>query len=333
MTPTTDHIRALADRIALYPLPGNLELARSLGRLTGAPIGILDVGRFPDGETRLRVEPPDAEPGEDLAEAARRRTAVLVCTLAHPDEKLLPLVFAAETLRELGAPRIGLVAPYLAYMRQDRHFEPGDAETSRHFAVLLSRAVDWLVTVDPHLHRHHALGEIYGRPTVSLTAAPLLAEWLRANAPDGFVVGPDDESRQWVERVAALTGFPAVIADKERIGDRTVRIGVPDVRRWRGRTPVLVDDIIATGQTMAETVRHLSAAGFPPAVCAGVHGIFAGTAEADLRAAGAGRIVTTDTVPHPTNAVSVAGLIAGALAELPDAGARHRAPAWRAAAS
>ncbi|WP_164119514.1 ribose-phosphate pyrophosphokinase-like domain-containing protein, partial [Stenotrophomonas maltophilia] len=85
--------------------------------------------------------------------------------LAQPNEKILPLIFAAATARELGAARVGLVAPYLAYMRQDRRFNPGEAVTSRQMAHLVSGAFDWMVTVDPHLHRYSDLSEIYSIPT------------------------------------------------------------------------------------------------------------------------------------------------------------------------
>ena len=80
-----------------------------------------------------------------------------------PNEEVLPLLFAAATARELGVPSVGLVSPYLAYMRQDRRFKPGEAVTSREVAKLLSDAVDWLVTVDRHLHRYGSL-EIYRIP-------------------------------------------------------------------------------------------------------------------------------------------------------------------------
>ena len=91
--------------------------------------------------------------------------AVIVCSLQHADETILPLVFAAGTMRELGATRVGLVAPYLAYMRQDRRFHEGEAVSAVHFATLVSRSVDWMVTVEPHLHRVATLGEIYSIPT------------------------------------------------------------------------------------------------------------------------------------------------------------------------
>jgi ribose-phosphate pyrophosphokinase len=91
----------------------------------------------------------------------------------------LPLLFAADTARDLGARRIGLVAPYLAYMRQDIRFHAGEAVTSRTFAAILSRHLDWLVTVDPHLHRYHELSEIYRIPTQVVHAAPF---WPRGSS-------------------------------------------------------------------------------------------------------------------------------------------------------
>jgi hypothetical protein len=81
------------------------------------------------------------------------RDIVLVCTLNDPDSKTLALLFAARNAKELGARSVGLVAPYLGYMRQDRRFREGEAITSAHFAALVSSSFDWLVTVDPHLHR------------------------------------------------------------------------------------------------------------------------------------------------------------------------------------
>ena len=107
------------------------------------------------------------------------RRIALVCTLDRPDAKMLPLLFAAAAARELGASQVGLVAPYLAYMRQDRRFKPGEAVTSREFARLLSGAFDWLVTVDPHLHRYASLAEIYRIPTRVVHAAPLISQWIR----------------------------------------------------------------------------------------------------------------------------------------------------------
>lgn len=280
-------------------LPGNEASAAALCEaLNGEPVR-LETRRFPDGETYLRYD-------SDVA----ARDVALVCTLDRPDAKVLPLLFAAATARDLGAVSVGLISPYLAYMRQDRRFQPGEAVTSSEFARILSRHFDWLVTVDPHLHRRHSLEEIYSVPASVLHAAPMLSEWIAGNVARPVLVGPDGESDQWVGAVARDAGAPYVVLEKRRRGDRDVSVSVPDMERWRNHTPVLVDDIISTGRTMIETVGHLAAAGLRPPVCVAVHGVFAGKAFGELIAAGAAKIVTTNTIPHETNAIDLTGLLA-----------------------
>ncbi len=286
-------------------LPGNERMARSLADACGADLGSLEVRRFPDGESYVRIDTPVAD-----------RPVVLVCTLDRPDEKMLALLFATATAKDLGASRVHLVAPYLAYMRQDRRFRDGEALTSAYFARQLSNWVDGLVTVDPHLHRRSSLSEIYTIPTVTLHTATLLSSWVREHVNAPLVVGPDVESEQWVAAVARNAEAPYIVLRKLRTGDRDVTISVPDVSRWHDRTPVLIDDIISTARTMIETVGHLRRADLRAPVCLGVHAVFAGSAYDDLLAAGAERVVTCDTITHPSNGVSVAGLLANGLREL-----------------
>ena len=283
----------------LLALAGNETLAQALAPRLDAELGRCTLRRFPDGESYLRIE-------TELA----GRTVIIAATLDRPDDKLLPLLFAAGTAKELGAARVGLVAPYLAYMRQDRRFQSGEALTSAHFARLLSVSVDWLVTVDPHLHRRSSLGEIYSIPTSVMHAAALVSDWIRQNVATPLVVGPDAESEQWVTAVANAAGAPYVILQKVRRGDREVEVSVPDVERWRARTPVLVDDIISTARTMIETAGHLRRAGLLAPVCIGVHAVFAGDGYEALRAAGAARIVTCNTIMHTSNAIDVGDLLA-----------------------
>jgi ribose-phosphate pyrophosphokinase len=241
----------------------------------------------------------------------RERRVVLVATLDRPDAKLLPLAFAAKTARELGAESVALVAPYLAYMRQDRRFEPGEAVTSRIFSGLLSGVVDRLLTVDPHLHRLSDLSAIYSIPAQALHAAPAIARWIEDNVDSPLIVGPDEESVQWVT-AAAGSRIPSLVLAKTRRGDRDIEVSVPDVAHFREHTPVVVDDIISTAQTMIETLSHLKRAGMRPGIAVGVHAVFAEGAYEALKAASA-RIVTTNTIAHETNAIDVAPLIADAL--------------------
>jgi len=285
----------------VFAMPGSERQGRDLANHLRAEIGVLETRRFPDGESYVRI-----------LSVVAGRDVLLVCSLANPDDQFLRLVFAARTLRELGASRLTLVAPYLAYMRQDKRFHPGEAVTSTQFADLLSREVDRLVTVDPHLHRHKALSEIYAIPAVALHAAPLLADWIAANVERSLIIGPDIESEQWVSDVAGRARVPYVVLRKERHGDRNVEIAIPDLSEWAGRQPVLIDDIASSGRTLIEAARGLVGQGLGAPVCVVVHALFADGAFADLSSL-ADRIVSTDSVAHPSNAIPLAGLLAETL--------------------
>lgn len=286
-------------RPVILPFPDNAEMAASLAKRLDAEVGAVALRRFPDGETYVRIETP-----------VSGRATILVCTLSRPDEKLLPLLLTAATAKDLGASRVGLVAPYLAYMRQDARFQPGEGVTSTYVARLLSQAVDWLVTVDPHLHRHRSLADVYSIPTRVVRAAPLIAQWIRRHVFSPVVVGPDGESAQWAQAVAAEAGAPSVVLTKTRRGDRDVEVSFPDVERWNGYTPVVVDDLISTAHTMIETVGHVKRAGLPAPICVAVHAVFAERAYADLVAAGPASVVTCNTVSHVSNGLDVSDLLA-----------------------
>lgn len=281
--------------------PGNEAFAAKLQAELGEALVGLEYRRFPDGESYLRFT------------GGVKGALTVVCTLNDPDAKALALLFAARTAKELGATRVGLVAPYLGYMRQDRRFKDGEAVTSVHFAALLSGAFDWLMTVDPHLHRRGSLAEIYSIPAQNVAAAPALAGWIAANVARPLIVGPDAESEQWAAEVAAACAAPHVVMSKTRLGDRRVEIQAPALSQWKDRTPVLLDDIISSARTMALAATKIRQAGLDAPVCVGVHGVFSPDALTALREAGAARIVTTNTVAHETNAIDVSPLVARAM--------------------
>jgi ribose-phosphate pyrophosphokinase len=288
----------------LFAMPGNERLSAELADYLHCELGQLNTRQFPDGETYLR-----------LATSPETRSVGIICTLAHPNEKFLPLIFAAATARELGASQVGLISPYLAYMRQDRRFTTGEAVTSRQVAHLISEVFDWMVTVDPHLHRFGALGEIYSIPTGVVHAASLISQWIRMNIANPLIIGPDSESEQWVAAVAKDAGAPYCVLEKARHGDRDVRITLKDMNKWKGCTPVLVDDIISSGRTMIEAVRLLTSQGWTSPVCIAVHGLFADNSDVLLVEAGA-RVVTTNSVRHATNEIDIGRLLAGAIGEV-----------------
>lgn len=289
----------------LIPFPEMRPMAERLAPLIDARVVPLDWHRFPDGESLVTLKGDVG--GQPVA---------LLCTLRDPDAHALPLRFADETARELGAASVGLIAPYLGYMRQDRRFHDGEAVSAPLFAQFLEQGFDWLATVDPHLHRIPTLDALFTIPARRAVAAPLLAGWIAENVDNPVLLGPDSESRQWVDEVARLAGCPYEVLRKHRSGDRTVEISVPDNPVLRTGTPVIVDDIAASGRTMVRAIERLAEAGTKAPICAVIHAVFAGRAYGDILAAGAHRIVTTDTIPHGSNAIGVSGILADAVKDV-----------------
>lgn len=285
-------------------MPGNAATASALAGTLDGEAAAPEMRHFPDGETYLRLT-------GDVAD----RAVFIVATLDRPDAKLLPLLFAADAVHELGAKNVCLVAPYLAYMRQDRRFQPGEAVTSRSFARVLSHHVDGLVTVDPHLHRYKSLDAIYAVPALALQAAPLLADWIGRNVARPVLVGPDAESAQWVGAAAARIGAPFTVLEKTRRGDRDVSVRLTDANAFGNRTPVLVDDIVSSGETMLQGARAVRQATAVPPVCVAVHGLFADGVDRFFAREGL-RIVTANTVAHASNAIDVSQLLADGIVAL-----------------
>lgn len=286
----------------ILSFPGNETLAARLAGHSGWEMAPVDLHRFPDGETLVTL-PPDLN-GREVA---------VLCAMRDPDRLALPLRFAAATARELGAARVGLIAPYLAYMRQDARFAPGQAVSARLFAGFLRESFDWLATVDPHLHRIASLEALFEMPAINVHAAPAIADWIADNVPDAVILGPDSESQQWVAEVAEHAGKRYEVLRKTRRGDYEVELTVPESPALQLGTPVVLDDIASSGRTMVRAVSRLIEAGCRPPVCIVIHAVFAGDAEAAIRSAGAADIVSTDTIEHATNRISIAPALAAAV--------------------
>lgn len=286
----------------LFSFPGYEDLTQKLQKKLNYNLGHVTIRHFPDGESFVQLLSPVQ--GKDL---------FIVCGLENPDTKIMSLLFFSNLVKEMGAKSITLVAPYLGYMRQDKQFHEGESITSKVFAKLLSQHIDRLITIDPHLHRYKSLSEIYSIPATALHATEIVARWIQENIERPLLIGPDSESKQWVSEVAKFAKAPYLILQKIRHGDKNVEVSVPNVEMYKTHTPVLVDDIISTGHTMMETIKHLKAAGMKTPVCVGVHGIFAEGAYDDLEKAGATQVLTCNTVPHRSNTIDISDLIAECL--------------------
>ena len=279
-------------------------LARQLADAAALAMAQVERHVFPDGEIKLRL--PTALP----------QRVVVLRSLHQPNTKLVELLLTASTARALGAEHLTLVTPYLAYMRQDIAFEPGEAVSQKIIGRHLADLFDAVITVDPHLHRVSTLQEaVPAAQAVALTAAPLLADFVHQQCPDALLIGPDEESEQWITAAARQHQMDHGVCRKIRYGDRQVEISLPDVQ-VTDRHVVLLDDIASSGHTLAQAARLLLQSGARAVDVAVTHALFSGDALSVVRDAGVGRIWSTDGVPHESNSVSIAPLLAEALRQL-----------------
>ena len=282
--------------------PDFAEQGERLATAAGLGFERVRLHRFPDGESRVSL--PAALPPR-----------VIFCrTLDRPNGKLVELALAAHTARELGVAHLTLVAPYLCYMRQDKAFRPGEAVSQRIVGGLLADWFDTLVTVDPHLHRVHSLREaVPARRALCLTAASLMSDFLAEAVEEAVLVGPDRESRQWVAAIAQRGGLEHCIGEKQRLGDRDVRVRFPETL-VRGRNLVLVDDVASTGRTLEAAALALAPSRPASLSVLVTHALFLEGALERLKAAGVNDVWSTDSISHVTNRLRLAPLLAAAIA-------------------
>ena len=196
-------------------------------------------------------------------------------------------------------------------MRQDIAFHPGEAVSQQIIGRLLTDHFDAVVTVDPHLHRIERLDEaIPLAHAVALTAVTPMAEFLSVHFEAPLLVGPDSESRQWVGSIAEVCGFDFTVGEKERFGDRNVRIRLSGDLPMTGRDVVIVDDIASTGRTIIAAAESILAESPKSLSVLVTHALFAGDAEARIRRLGIDNLWSTDSIVHPTNTITLTPVLA-----------------------
>jgi ribose-phosphate pyrophosphokinase len=291
------------NRAVLQCLPSAPAEAARLAARLGIAMSEIAVHRFPDGELRVTVGAPAP-------------TTIVYAPLDRPNDKLLTLLFAAEALRREGATRLVLVAPYLCYMRQDAAFQTGEAISQKVVGRLIAGFVDRIVTVDAHLHRTKDLGSVFpGIAADDLSAMPAIAYALRADGldPATIVLGPDAESEPWVRDLAGRLGLQHAVASKIRHSDRSVDMAFADPTIFAGRPVLLVDDIVSSGTTLMACAKALSVAGAGTIDAVITHALFPPEKISEFQRAGIRSLRSTNSVPHPSNAVALDAILADAL--------------------
>ena len=282
------------------------DAAQRLADAAGLPLALYQQHRFPDQELKLTLPFAGAVP-EQL---------VIYRSLDNPNDKLVELLLLARHARTVGVKRLWLVAPYLAYMRQDIAFNAGEIVSQQIIGQFLAELFDGVITVDPHLHRIDSLSQAIPQgEAIALSGAPRLAELIGRERSKPLLIGPDAESEQWVALAAAQIGCDYGVCTKQRFGDTQVQIQLPAIS-INGRQVVLMDDVASSGHTLAGACSLLLQAGAASVDVAVTHALFAGDALSVIKAAGVGEVWSTDCIAHSSNAISMAPLLAKALKPL-----------------
>lgn len=259
----------------------------------------MTISAFPDGDTYLKYNTN-----------LKGKVIVIVQSFQpRPDMSLFDVVFAAETAKDLGAKKVVLVAPYLAYMRQDKRFHPGEAVSSRIMAKLLNNSIDKVITIDTHLHRYRSMKEVFKIPAKNLTANLVIADFVKKKYSNTVILGPDWESYQWAEAIAKRVGVESTVLEKTRYSSRHVTSKMIKPVNLKDKTVVIVDDIISTGHTIAEAAKKARAMGAKKVVAIGVHGLLVENAVSKLKKAGVSEVITTNCIEHKTNKIDVTDLL------------------------
>ncbi len=279
---------------------GNSEhIAKKIAQKLKATYSLLTISSFPDGDIYLKFNTD-----------VKGKTVVIVQSF-QPNStlSLFNIIFAAETAKDLGAKKVILVAPYLAYMRQDKRFNSGEAISSRVMAKHLNLCLDKIMTIDTHLHRYKSMKDIFTISAKNLTANDLIASYVKKKISHPVIVGPDGESYQWAEEIAKSIGAEATVLEKTRFSSRKVKVKMVKPISLKERNVVIIDDIISTGHTIAEAAKKAKSEGAKSITAIGVHGLFVENAVQKLKRAGVSKLVTTNCIEHSTNEIDVTDIL------------------------
>jgi len=283
-----------------------LPQAEKLALCLSIPIKQVDLHQFPDGETKVTL--PEKLPKQ-----------IIICrSLNQPNDKLIELIITASAARNQGVEYITLVAPYLCYMRQDKAFSTGEAISQKIVGKLLSEYFDSVITIDPHLHRIKNLTDaIPNTAAITLHATDAITSFLQSKFQQPVIIGPDEESEQWVKAIAAPHQWQYTIATKQRYSDTEVNVSFSDADspehtklNLTAQDIIIVDDIASTGKTLEEAVIQIKKQNPNSISIIVTHAFFVDSAIQHLNRLGVNNIWSSDSIPHPSNAFNIINIIA-----------------------
>jgi ribose-phosphate pyrophosphokinase len=277
------------------------KLAKKISKEINGKFISCEVSTFPDGDKYLRVK----------GDVSKEIVILVESFQPNPNDTLLNYIFASNTLKDLGAKKVICVAPYLAFMRQDKRFNPGEAINAKIMSKLFNENCDELLTVDPHLHRIHKMSEIFTIPAKNLTADDVIVNFIIKkfkNKDNLAIIGPDWESYQWADDISKKVGVEDTVLEKTRHNYRNVDVEVKKEIDLKGKNVVIVDDIISTGNTMIKAAKEAKKRGAKKIYAIGVHGIFVERGFSKMKKY-FDDIWTVNTITHETNKIDISPTI------------------------
>lgn len=257
-----------------------------------------EVSTFPDGDLYLKFK----------GDVKGKKVIIVETFQPNSTKAMMDIIFAANAAKQQGAKKVVVCAPYLAFMRQDKMFNPGECVSAPIMAKLFNENVDKLLTVDPHLHRILKMKDVFTIPAKNLTANSVIGEFVarryKTSKKNLMIMGPDWESYQWADEIAKIVGVKDTVLHKDRHSARNVDVKLTEEVDLKNKTIVIVDDIISTGNTMIKACIKSRKLGAKKVIAIGVHGLFVENALKKMDKH-FDEIFSVNTLDHPTNKIDV----------------------------
>lgn len=290
--------------VIITSLNNSEKLAKSIAKNIKGTYSKTTIGSFPDGDLYLKFN----------AKLKGQKLVIVESFQPNSNQVLLNIIFAAKNAKDLGAKKVVLVCPYLAFMRQDKRFNDGEAINAQIMSDLINNSgIDRIITIDPHLHRIKKMKDIFKIEAENLTANELIADFIGKKFKNEVVIGPDSESYQWADKISARLGVEDTVLAKTRSTSRKVSVKVKKEISIKGKNVIIVDDIISTGNTMIKALKEAKKRGAKTVTAIGVHGLFVENAYVKMQKAGFDNIYTVNTIEHKSNKIDISKLISDKL--------------------
>jgi len=295
----------------LFTGRANPGLGKEIGSILGVELGKIAIATFPDSEIHVQIE-----------ESIRGADIYIVQPTCEPvNDNLMELLIVMDALKRASARQITAVIPYFGYARQDHKSTGREPISAKLVANLLASAgADRIISVDLHATQIQGFFDI---PFDHLTALATLASYLKEkHVENGVIVSPDVGRAKFAEKYADLLELPMALMHKRRagVGGTDVEVKAEIIGDVRGRTPIIIDDLIASG-SIYKHADSLVAEGANPAYISITHPVLTDDSTQRLNRPSIQEIVTTNTIPVPAekqidgkvSVLSIAPLLAEAI--------------------